>query len=126
MDDRASPAGDTLTGLYRRASGIAGVHGPISAVVVPPDGLRLALNATALGRPEKYQQSVLIALAGFKGTRVEIDLGALPFIDSAFCSWMIQIAQQIQPARVVVVHAGSRVQDILRHLGMNKVIDITT
>jgi anti-anti-sigma regulatory factor len=86
--------------------------------------MRLSLNATALGRPEKYQQAVLAALVGFKGSRVEIDLGALPFIDSAFCSWMIQISQQIQPARVVVVNAGARVQDILKHLGMGKVIDV--
>jgi len=124
MDDRAAPSPDTLTGLHRRASGIVNARGPVTATVLPPDGLRLILNAAALGRPDKYQQAVLTSLAGFKGARVEIDLSALPFIDSAFCSWMIQIAQQIQPARVVAMNAGPRVQDILKHLGMNKVIDV--
>jgi hypothetical protein len=124
MDDRPAPPGESMTGLHRRVTTIGNVRGPISATVVPPDALRLSLTGIALGRPEKYQHGVLAALAGFKGNRVEVDLGALPFIDSAFCSWLIQISQHVQPARVRVVGANQRVQDILRHLGMNKVVDI--
>jgi hypothetical protein len=126
MDDQKAPpaAPETLTGLHRRAATIVNVRGPLSATVPGPDALRLSLTANSFARSGRYQESVIAALAGFRGKRVEVDLGALGYIDSAFCSWLIQIAQQIAPARVVVLGANQRIQDILRHLGMTKMVDI--
>ena len=60
---------------------------------------------------------------GFHGL-VEVDMHRLAMIDSMIAAWLIQLARDARPGRVVVRQSNPRIREILRALGITAVVAV--
>jgi hypothetical protein len=60
---------------------------------------------------------------GFHGL-VEVDMHRLAMIDSMVAAWLIQLARDARPGRVVVRQSNPRIREILRALGITAVVAV--
>jgi hypothetical protein len=96
---------------------------PYTATMPSPALVVIALKADALAHGRLFARESYYWIHGFRGT-VHLDLAQLSFINSRLCAWIINVSQSALPARVEVLHANPRVREIMRGLGLDKVMDI--
>jgi anti-anti-sigma regulatory factor len=97
---------------------------PYSVTIPDPAHIVIVLKADAVAKV-MFQRESYQWVHGFTGT-VVLDLVHLAYVNSRLCAWIINLQQAAQPAKIEIRHASPRVVEIMRSLGMDKIMAITT